>query len=73
MLVLTRKEGQTIVIGGGIEVRIAEVQGSRVRIAINAPKEVSIMRGELADEGLVEAVRQREAEPRRTLTPRHCC
>jgi carbon storage regulator len=50
MLVLTRKPGQSLLIGDGIEVKIIEVQGDQVRIGINAPKDISILRRELMDE-----------------------
>ena len=43
MLVLTRKVGESIVIGDGIVVRVLEV-GGRVRLGIDAPPEVSITR-----------------------------
>lgn len=47
MLVLSRKENETIQIGGDIEIRILEVKGDTVRIGIEAPKSVDILRGEL--------------------------
>ncbi|SFQ02766.1 carbon storage regulator CsrA [Caldicoprobacter faecalis] len=50
MLVLTRKPGQSILIGDNIEVKIIDVQGDQVRIGINAPKDISILRKELMDE-----------------------
>ncbi|MBM7582628.1 carbon storage regulator [Caldicoprobacter guelmensis] len=50
MLVLSRKPGQSILIGDNIEVKIIEVQGDQVRIGINAPKDISILRKELMDE-----------------------
>lgn len=50
MLVLSRKAGQSILIGHNIEVKIIEVQGDQVRIGINAPKDVTILRKELMDE-----------------------
>lgn len=50
MLVLTRKPGQSILIGDNIEVKIIDVQGDQVRIGINAPKDTSILRKELMDE-----------------------
>ena len=50
MLVLTRKKGETIVIGDNIKVSIIDVQGDSVRIGILAPKEVSIYREELYKE-----------------------
>jgi carbon storage regulator len=47
MLVLTRKPGQQIMIGDSIIVNVVEVQGDNVRIAIEAPKEIKIFRGEI--------------------------
>lgn len=47
MLVLSRKENETIKIGDDIEIRILEVKGDTVRIGIEAPKTVEILRGEL--------------------------
>lgn len=47
MLVLSRKKGDAIVIDGGIKVVVVEVKGSVVRLGIEAPKDVSIMRSEL--------------------------
>jgi carbon storage regulator len=49
MLVLSRKQGERIVVGGNIEIIITEVSGNRVRIGVSAPAEVPIRRGELAD------------------------
>ena len=47
MLVLSRKINETIQIGDDIEIRILEVKGDTVRIGIEAPKSVDILRGEL--------------------------
>lgn len=47
MLVLTRKPRQQIMIGDDIVVNVVEVQGDNVRIAIEAPREVKIYRGEI--------------------------
>lgn len=47
MLVLTRKPRQQIMIGDNIVVNVVEVQGENVRIAIDAPKDVKIFRGEI--------------------------
>jgi carbon storage regulator len=49
VLVLTRRKGERIVIDGGIIVHVLEVQGTRVRIGIEAGKETGIVRGELLD------------------------
>jgi carbon storage regulator CsrA len=48
MLVLSRKMGETIHIGDDIRITVAAFQGNRVRIAIDAPEEVLVLRGELA-------------------------
>jgi len=47
MLVLSRKPGETIQISDNIEIRILEVKGDTVRLGIEAPKSVEILRGEL--------------------------
>ena len=47
MLVLTRKPRQQIMIGDHIVVNVVEVQGDNVRIAIEAPREVKMYRGEI--------------------------
>jgi len=47
MLVLSRKANETIKIGDDIEIRILEVKGDTIRIGIEAPKNVDILRGEL--------------------------
>ena len=46
MLVLTRKPRQQIMIGDNIVINVVEVQGENVRIAIDAPKDIKIYRGE---------------------------
>ncbi|MFT0867919.1 carbon storage regulator [Pseudomonas sp. CAM1A] len=55
MLCLSRKEGQSIVIGDGITVRVLEVNGSIVRIGIEAPKGVPVDRSEVRQRKLQEA------------------
>ena len=49
MLVLTRKPGEKIVIGGNITLIVCELEGNKVRLAIEAPRDVRILRGELID------------------------
>ena len=49
MLQLTRKPGQTIVIGDDIRVQIIQIAGGAVRIGIDAPRSVSIYREEIWD------------------------
>jgi carbon storage regulator len=48
MLVLSRKIGESIVIGGGIVIRVLEVNGGRIRLGVEAPVEVVVRRSELA-------------------------
>ena len=47
MLVLTRKENESLVIGENIKLTILAVKGSQVRVGIDAPREVPIQRQEL--------------------------
>ena len=47
MLVLTRKPRQQIMIGDNIIINVVEVQGEDVLIAIEAPREIKIYRGEI--------------------------
>jgi len=47
MLVLSRRLGASIVIGGGIMVKVLRVKGNVVQLGIDAPKEIAIQRSEL--------------------------
>lgn len=47
MLILQRKAGESLLIGENVEVSILSVEAGRVRLAIEAPKSVSILRSEL--------------------------
>lgn len=49
-LVLTRKPGQSVVIGDGIIVTVAEIRGDQVRLAIVADRSVPVHRSEVLDE-----------------------
>ncbi|HZK43220.1 MAG TPA: carbon storage regulator CsrA [Syntrophomonadaceae bacterium] len=50
MLVLSRKKGESIIIGENIEITIVEIQGDVIRLGIEAPREISIYRQELWEE-----------------------
>lgn len=47
MLALTRKVGESIMIGNEIEVTILEIRGEQIKIGINAPKSVPVYRKEV--------------------------
>jgi len=51
MLVLTRKPEESICIGEDIEVFVLRVSGNRVRIGVDAPESVRILRNELKEDG----------------------
>ena len=50
MLILTRGEGQVIRIGDSIRITIVEVRGDKVRVGIDAPRDVQVMRAELLEQ-----------------------
>ena len=47
MLILSRKSGEALIINEEIEIKIIEVNGDKVKIGINAPQNVKILRSEL--------------------------
>ena len=49
MLVIKRKESESILIGDDIEIIISEISSDKVKICINAPKEIKISRKELVE------------------------
>ncbi|MEG0004479.1 MAG: carbon storage regulator [Clostridium sp.] len=50
MLVLKRKIGESLIIGDNIEINIEEIAGGYVKLSINAPKDMKIVRRELLKE-----------------------
>jgi carbon storage regulator len=50
MLALTRKTDEAIIVNGNIEIRVLDITDGKVRIGINAPKDVSIHREEVYKE-----------------------
>jgi carbon storage regulator len=49
MLILTRRVGETLIVGNEITVTIVGVRGCQVRIGINAPKNVTVHRKEICE------------------------
>ena len=52
MLIITRTKGSRLVIDNDITVTVLEISGNQVKLGIDAPQEVDIMRGELYDQGV---------------------
>ena len=74
MLVLTRKQNEKIQIGDSITITVVRTKGKTVRLGIDAPAEMAVLRGELvfeldADEAPADATEEAEA-PRRSQRSR---
>jgi carbon storage regulator CsrA len=66
MLVLSRKIGEKIHVGGDITIEVRRVAGNRVTLAVDAPRDIRILRGELkesAEAFEMEAPRARGVAP----------
>jgi carbon storage regulator len=57
MLVLSRKKDEKIVIGDNVSIMVVEIRGDKVRLGIEAPREISVHRREVYD-----AIKRKEAE-----------
>lgn len=47
MLVVSRKSGESIQVGDGINITVVEIKGSKIRLGVTAGKETTILRGEI--------------------------
>ena len=66
MLILTRRAGETVMIGSDVTITVLGVKGNQVRIGINAPKDIAVHREEIFEriqsEKAAEASGQKAAE-----------
>ncbi len=72
MLILTRRVGESVVIGEDVTVTVLGVKGNQVRIGINAPKHVAVHREEIFEriksgQGAAEGANDEPATRRETL------
>ena len=49
MLVLHRKKGESLIINDNIKITIVDISGEKVKIAVEAPKEIPVLRSELVN------------------------
>lgn len=49
MLVISRKQGESILIGDDIEIKVSKIEDGNVKMAISAPKEMTILRNEVLE------------------------
>ncbi|MBS0202297.1 MAG: carbon storage regulator [Planctomycetes bacterium] len=64
MLVLTRKTKEKIFIGESVVVTLLEIRGDKIRLGIEAPKNVSILRGEVKEAIELAEIQQQRKENR---------
>jgi carbon storage regulator len=69
MLVLTRKVGEKIVIGDNIVVTVVAIQGHKIRLGIDAPREINIARSELLEKLDLPLIQTHEDQSKQPATP----
>ena len=57
MLILTRKQGESVAIGDDIQVTVVEIQGKQVKLGVKAPREIAVHRQEIYEKIQEENIR----------------
>ena len=62
MLILTRRVGESLIIGDDVTITVLGVKGDQVRIGVNAPRDVAVHREEILNRIQADAASDREEE-----------
>lgn len=62
MLILTRKQGESVAIGDDIQVTVVEIQGKQIKLGVKAPREVSVHRQEIYEKIQLENIRASQVD-----------
>ena len=65
MLVLSRKQHEDILVGEGITIRVLAISGSKVRLGIDCPKDIPILRGGVEPNPILQPVQSGNQRPHR--------
>lgn len=70
MLILTRRVGETLMIGDDVTVTVLGVKGNQVRIGVNAPREISVHREEIYERIKAEQLAEQQGESPKVESPK---